>query len=252
MPLGTPRRWIERAWIIVLLLLAIAWWRKGALPAPREIRPELLQNPVQAGTDRQPFAFDYRGHHYSVRPVATYDLYGLVVTHNDIHSIGDMYHDRTAVDTRDFCVLWGDNLGRGDYLRASYSSGSFTCYVKWPQGVHLDLTAIGNNHLITDDPAIRKAIGRVRLGDQIHLRGLLVNYQSDDWGTFWRRTSTRRDDRDCEVVFVQSIDILRRGTAGWYLLYGISRVLAIALPILWLALFVIDAGRGGASIGKLE
>lgn len=251
MPLGTFRRWTARTWIVILLLLALAWWRKGTLPTPQAIQPELLQNPVQATTDHRPFTFDYRGHRYAVRPVATYDLYGLVVTHNNIHSIGDMYHDKTAVDTRDFCVLWGDNLTRNDYLRASYSSGSFTCHVKWPPGVHLDLNAIGNNHLITDDSSIRRAIGRVHLGDQIHLRGLLVDYQSDDWGSFWRRTSTRRDDRDCEVVFVQAIDILRGGTPGWYRLYSVTRVLAIALPVLWLVLFVVDAGRGGVTVGRL-
>jgi len=245
MPLSRLRRWIVRVWVVALVLTALAWWRKGTLPPPDEIHPELLRTPFQESTDREPFAFDYRGHHYSVRPVATYDLYGLVVTHNNIHSIGDMYHDRTAVDTRDFCVLWGDNLSRTDYLRASYSSGSFTCHVRWPAGVHLDLNAIGNNHLITDDATVRAAIGRVQLGDQVHLRGLLVDYQAENWGTFWRRTSTRRDDRDCEVVFVQSVDVLQRGTPGWYRLFRLGRGLSLAFPVIWLALFVVDAAQGG-------
>ena len=59
------------------------------------------------------------------------------------------------------------------------------------------------------------------MGDQIHLKGMLVNYTDPaSWKGFWRRSSLSRTDggnKACEVVFVESFEIMKRGTPGWYL-----------------------------------
>ena len=99
-----------------LLVLAVAGWRKGTLVPPPEILPELLQEPAQGATDRAPFSFDYKGKQCRVRPVASYELWGLVVSHNDIKSVADIYHDTSSVDTKDLCVLWGESLRHGDFI----------------------------------------------------------------------------------------------------------------------------------------
>jgi hypothetical protein len=184
--------------------------------------------------------------------VATYELWGLVVSHNNIHSVADIYHDSTSVDTKDLCVIWGDNLDSDDYRRVDFKSGPWTCYFRYPQGVVFDHDSLGNNHLITDNPAIRRALDDVRIGDQIHLTGQLVNYQMDDWQGFWRRTSTRRDDNDCEVIFLEELEVLRRGTPGWYLLYRLGWTTLIALPLVYLFLMWIEAGREDTTtLGRL-
>jgi hypothetical protein len=49
------------------------------------------------------------------------------------------------------------------------------------------------------------------VGDQIYLKGALVNYESDKYGT--RQTSTTRRDlgnQACEVVLVDELEILER------------------------------------------
>ena len=135
-----------------------------------------------------------------MEPVATYELWGLVVSHNNIHSVADIYHDSTSVDTKDLCVIWGANLEDSDYQRVDFKSGPWTCYFSYPGDARFDHTALGNNHLITDDPWMRRVLDDVRVGDQIRLAGLLVNYQMDDWQGFWRRTSTTRDDSGCEAL----------------------------------------------------
>jgi hypothetical protein len=242
-------RW---TFVAALGLLALSGWRKGALVGPRGIRPELLQEPLQLATDRKPFTFDYRGKQCRVQPVATYELWGLVVSHNDIHSVADIYHDTSSVDTKDLCVVWGESLRHTDYLRASYKSGPFTCYVSW-RGVlpSLDMANVGNNHMITDSPAVREAIGRVHVGDQVHFKGLLVNYQMEDWESFWRRTSTSRTDSDCEVVYVEELEILARGTPGWYTLWRLATVLLVAAPLVYLWLFWRESGKDSVKLGEL-
>jgi hypothetical protein len=251
-PFTRLRPWLTGTFAAALALLALAWTQKGDLVGPERIRPELLTAPLQEPVEQEPFTFTYRGQEVRVRAVASYELAGLVLTHNDITGFGDLYHDATSVDTKDLCVMWGESLRHADYLRARYSSGSFTCYVRWDEPLdHLHLDGIGNHHLITNSDRLRDAIARVRVGDQVRLRGLLVDYQLADWGTFWRRTSTERTDRDCEVVFVEELEILARGTPGWYLLWNVARVLLVLVPLAWLAAFWITSGRDPVRLGEL-
>jgi hypothetical protein len=245
------RAFLSRAFLGCLLLAGIAGWQKGRLDGPERIVPSLRQEPLQGPTDRAPFTFQYKGKTCSVRPVATYELWGLVVSHNNIKSVADIYHDSTSVDTKDICTVWGANLSRPDYLRAGFKSGPFTCYVTVPPGVDLNLTQVGNNHLLTDNPAVRAAIDSVRLGDQVHLRGLLVDYQMDDWESFWRKTSTRRDDSDCEVVYVQQLEVLRPGTPGWYRAWRLAWWLAALCAAGWITVYWIEAGRNPVGLGRL-
>ena len=133
-----------------------------------------------------------------------------------------------------------------------FKSGPWTCYFKYPRGVQFHHDGLGNNHLITDNPVIRRTLDQTRVGDQIHLKGLLVNYQMDDWQGFWRRTSTRRDDNDCEVVYLEELQVLRRGTPGWYALYRLGWITLLLLPVAYLVLMWIEAGgENTTTLGRL-
>jgi hypothetical protein len=249
--LSLLRRLLSRTLLAALLVAAVAGWRKGRLDDPAAMLPVVRREPLQESTDRAPFTFQYRGKACRVRPIASYELWGLVVSHNDVKSVADIYHDSSSVDTKDICTVWGDNLTRSDYQKASFKSGPFTCYVHFPAGVNFNLQEIGNNHLITDDPRVRATIDGIHLGDQVHLRGLLVDYQMDDWEDFWRKTSTRRDDFDCEVVFVQQIEVLRPGTPGWYRAWTIGWWIAGLAAAGWLVAFWLEAGRNPVGLGRL-
>src|SRR5690242_11766881 len=168
-------RLLQLALAVTVLAWVLAWQTTRHLPLPAEIDARLLAEPLQRETTRPNFEFQYRGVGYEVQPVATYDLYGLVVTHNDIHGISDMYHDPDSVDTKDLCVAWGDNLRTDDYRRAHYESTAHWCFAEWPAGTHVDLTKIANNHLVTDRDDLRKALDAVHVGDQVHFAGWLAN-----------------------------------------------------------------------------
>lgn len=214
-----------------------------------DIAPELGQAPQQSGTQRAPFTFDYMDVTYDVQPVAAYELWGLVVSHNDINSLSDAYHDKTSVDTKDLCVIWGPNVATDDFKRVAFESGSWTCYFRYPNGVQFTGRALSNNHVVTDRKVVRDLIDKVRPGDQVYFKGMLVNYHDRRRpASAWRRTSVTRTDTGngaCEVVFVEDMAILRRGTP---LAYGAASLAWWALGavlLLKLGLFARQVQRSG-------
>ena len=59
---------------------------------------------------------------------------------------------------------------------------------------------------------------------------MLVNYQAASSLDFWRNSSTSRTDTGgtaCEVVFVESIEVLKSGTPFWYFMYSLSKWLLL-------------------------
>lgn len=242
--LDAQRRLLMR--VLLGCVLATLWARceRTDLASPDELLPPLLQAPRQGPTDRAPFAFDYRGSHYEVRPVHSYELWGLVVTRNDITSIGDLYHDADSVDTVDVCVVWGSNLERGAYEDVRFSSGSYTCYWRYWGNVDFRENEIANNHLITASDAVRDAIGDVRVGDQIHIKGMLVDYRAERWGKHWRRSSTVRHDTGggaCEVLYVESFETLRSENAVANVLYPTGVTTCALLLLGWCVLLFRSA-----------
>lgn len=210
-----------------------------------DVLPELLQEPLQTRTDEVPFSFEYMGVHYDVQPVAEYHLWGLVVSHNNIHGLGDPHHQDDSVDTKDLCVMWGDNLKSDDFHKASFSSGPWTCYYKYPAGVTIRADELSNNHIVADSADLRRTLDGVRIGDQVEFRGMLVNYRDQRHPEFWRRTSTVRTDQEgfaCEVVFIRDLRVLRRHVPGWYALRDHLPLAALILFLLKLALIAKDPG----------
>lgn len=207
-------------------LLGYSSSRKNALEDVGYMLPQLEQSPIQTNhTKPQDFSFEYMDIQYNVKTVADYELWGLVVSHNNIDGISDIYHDETSVDTKDLCVIWGDNLFKGDYQTTNYSSSAWTCYFQYEYGAVFFPDKLSNNHIITDDDALRETLENVQIGDQIHLTGTLVNYQDERHPEFWRTSSTTRSDAGnhaCEVIFTRELSILREGSPQWRMLYGIA------------------------------
>ncbi len=164
------------------------------------------------------------------------------MSRNNPRSIADSYHDARSVDTRDLCVVWGPNLDVPLH-KVSVKNTSWMCWVRWPRGVDFAMDALSNNHLITDSASVRAAIEAVRPGDQIRVDGLLVNYAPEDQPDWKRTTSTVRNDDGngaCEVVFVDEITVLRRGTPTAYAAAAVGRWGLLLLGLVWL---VRGAGR---------
>lgn len=223
-------------------LLAASLWQRHELPEPGRLLASLQQEPEQVQVREPPRTTTVNGVTYSIKPLFSYELHGLVVSRHDSDSWIDYIHREwnDHINVVDLCVIWGKNAISGAYRSQSFSSGQFVCYWQAPTReafAAFDPAAISNNHLLTDDPAIAKKLRAVRVGDQIRFRGYLAEYSHNHNGQpFHRGTSTVRTDTGngaCETVYVQDVEITRRGGGPWRTLVTVAWVLLGIGCIVW-------------------
>lgn len=226
-----------------LLLLIVALWRSDALPATSELVSALLDEPVQVQVRQDAFAASSNGVTYTVQPLYEYDLVGLVVSKHDTNTWWDYVHREwnDSLNIVDLCVIWGNNARNGAYADIDFSSGQFTCNFSTRSDeafAAFDQSAISNNHLLTDKPAIARKLRAVRVGDQIRFRGHLAEYSHQHGFAFKRGTSTVRTDSGngaCETVFIDQLEILKKGNKPWRMLVWLAGAMLLLGVITWFA-----------------
>jgi len=246
----TARRLVQLLLASGLILLAAATWQKEALPPPQILNPELLQEPEQTEVKKATFDTTVNGVTYTIHPLYTYHLYGMVVSMHDSKTWWDYIHREwnDHLNVMDLCVVWGNNLRGDNYKNVDYSSGQFVCYFQ-PKSMEayqaFDQAALSNNHLLTDNPDIARTIRSVRIGDQVRFRGYLAEYSHNhDGQPFKRGTSIVRTDTGngaCETIYVEDFEILKRGGGPWRKLVWVAAFMLIAGVIAWFRL-PIDSG----------
>lgn len=239
------RRLVQMLFFGGLLLLALALWKKDDLPPFPQLQQALMNEPAQVPVRRAAFNTTVNGVTYTIRPLYAYDLHGLVVSLHDSKTWWDTVHREwnDNLNVVDLCVVWGNNLRRGAYREADYSSNEFECAFRVDSAEafrRFDQSALSNNHLLTDRPEIARAMRQVRLGDQVHFRGYLAEYSHNHQGRpFFRGTSTVRNDtgnRACETVFVEDFEILRPGGGPWRIVMWVAVFLLVASVVAWFRL----------------
>ncbi|MBU0506412.1 MAG: hypothetical protein ABII18_09060 [bacterium] len=233
---------LSYAFIICLLLYGYSYFKTEQLPSPKEIDAQLLEQPTQTQTDRQPFTMLFGDKEYVITPLYDYELTGLVVSYSDLDKMWfNIYYDRDPYNRKDVCVIFGSNLARNYYQKVDYHSGSWTCYYSYefkdvPYFNHEELS---NNHLITANEEISHQLNEVRSGDQIKVKGYLVNYSiNGEQGA--RTTSTTRTDKGqgaCEVIYVEELEIIKSANFMWRALNDFTFGLMILIIIIKLYMF---------------
>lgn len=230
-------------WISLVVWIA-TWFLLHQLPAPQEINRAMYHAPLQTSLKSSPFRITYQQQNITVVPVATYEMWGLVVSHNDpsVWYRFDLAHDKQSIDTRDLCILWGNNLKSDDYRHVSFHNDDYYCGAEWSGDQQLYPNQFSNNHLITNNESIRQQIAQVNIGDQIHIKGLLVNYSEQRWSGRFRNTSTSREDTEmgaCEIIFVTHLDIINSHNHQWDMLHRLSQALVPSALVLGVLLFIL-------------
>ena len=218
---------------IATLAFAVSFFMRNRLPDKGLIHESLLQNPIQTKDDvPEPFDVTRKDVAYTVTPLFSYELWGMIVSYHDSASFIDISHKlwNDYINVKDVCVIWGKNVETGVYKRMTFRNRDFTCFYSYPDretGELFTEDCLSNNHLLPADPFVTDAVQRARKGDQVRFKGWLVSYGQK--GTpYSRGSSTVRDDRGngaCEVVYVTEFEILREANAGWRTLYKLSFVL---------------------------
>lgn len=212
------------------------------LPARGRLAPSVATEPMQTPAPSGAAFMAHRdGVDYTVRPLADYEIHGLVVSRHHTDAWWDWIHaaSNDHLNVVDLCVVWGANAADGAYEKMKFSSGQFVCYVStddssvWqPRYVR----ALSNNHLLTDNARIARALRNVRVGDQIRLSGQLVEYSHHHGFAFTRGTSLTRDDQGdgaCETLFVREVQVLRAADAWPRWLWRAGLALLLAGVLLW-------------------
>ncbi len=217
-----------------LTVLAVSFWNRNDVPAGADVLPALQNEPRQAPTARPAFSVQWQGVDYRVEPQFEYDLYGMVVSYRQ-HDGSSRMHRRANdhLNVADLCVVWGDNAQSPYLPKLEFWNGVFTCNVKTSDRevwASFDMSAMSNNHLISDDPRIRARVRDVAIGDQVHVRGMLASYGT---GGNHRGTSTTRSDTGdgaCETIYVETFEIVADAVSYWRrAMYGALAVVALLL-----------------------
>lgn len=219
-----------------LILSLVSFWLRndlGYLPTPHM---SLRKEPLQTRSRVLPFTVDAGNRRYKVEPKFDYEIYGLVVSyqhHDGNYGLHSSWGDH--INVADVCVVWSDNAFDLDLTQFDFWNGQFTCFVKssnresWEK---FQSNQLSNNHLITSDPGIRSKISDLRIGDQIHVKGMLAHYSGGNGGI--RKTSTTRTDTGngaCETIYVQELNVLQRYYSPWRIMLYIS-LSALVLSLL--------------------
>lgn len=199
--------------------LLLSFWNRNDLPASIDYVPDIASEPRQTNTDNPPFTTTVNEIEYRIEPAFDYDITGMVVSYR--HHDGNSRMHRRASDhlnMLDVCVVWGSNTAT-DLRAIKFWNGIFTCNVSTRDRDAWDafrMDQLSNNHLISDDESIRRQVRKIRVGDQIRVRGQLAAYSNSSGAT--RGTSTTRTDTGdgaCETIFVESFSILEPATNYW-------------------------------------
>jgi hypothetical protein len=199
--------------------LVVSFWNRNDLPGDISYVPEIGSEPVQTPTDDQPFRATVNDIEYLIEPEYDYDITGMIVSYR--HHEGNSRMHRLASDhlnMLDVCVVWGNNTNV-DLHAVRFWNGIFTCNVSTRDGdvwAAFNMAQLSNNHLISDDENIRRQVRKIRIGDQIRVRGYLASYSNASGAK--RGTSTTRTDTGdgaCETIFVESFRILQPATSYW-------------------------------------
>ncbi len=228
------RRLARIALPVAALAFAASFFMRNRLPEKGLILEPLLQDPVQSKEGvPEPFEVTRENVTYTVTPLFSYELWGMIVSYHDASSFIDVSHKQwnDFLNTKDVCVIWGRNVETGVYERMRFRNRDFTCYYRYPDretGQLFSERCLSNNHLLPDGPLVADAVRKARKGDQVRFKGWLASYGVKG-APYQRRSSVTRTDRGngaCEVVYVAEFEILREANAAWRVLYRLSLVVA--------------------------
>jgi hypothetical protein len=210
--------------VIFVALTCYSYFSYKPYKAVNEINPEALSNPVQIAIQNpRPIKFIKDGYQYTLHPLYDYTITGLNL-HTQLY---DQWFSLSRTDKtfiKDVCVIWGENLSSKAYQDSSFSVKQdfrFCLYNWYSDKLVFNANELSNNHLIASTPKVEKIIRSMRAGDQIMIKGKLVNVETHAVGetqeyehknATWTTSTTREDSGAgaCEIIYVTEARILKR------------------------------------------
>lgn len=189
-----------------------------------DILPAVTGVPLQTPLEKDARAIHCKakGYDWEITPVFNYDVTALVfgVSHN-------MLSQAKGVVPTDLGLLWADNARYKYYKNVTLRVRLNHYTARWKNGVIFNLQAAANTHCATCSAATAAKLRSIVPGDQVRLKGQLINAVITKGGgrpATWNTSVTREDTREgsCELLFIISpddIQILRPATRFNYYMF---------------------------------
>ena len=229
---------------LLLIILCVSFFLRKNIHSVTEIHPLLFEQPLQETLRiSEPFEFQQKGYLYRLTPLYDYEIAALIVSKID-YSIFSIYKYESIFSV-DLCLVWGENLVRrlhqNDAL--SFKQDCRWCWAYWKKDIGFNMKEFANTHLLITDPKIERKVDGLLAGDQVIVKGKLVDVEADlvakkddftpthiSWSTSESREDTGAGS--CEVLYVEDVVVLKRGNPVFRWLYIISAC-GLALIIAW-------------------
>ena len=212
--------------LICLVVLGVSLFARDGYRRVGEIAPEVLQEPTQTPVSHSEVVRFTRGSFgVEITPVARYEISGLIVGRLNYSYFARSDGDK--IGPVDVSMIWGANVANGVYRTDKFSNDMRAGIVESAFHSRFNRQQHSNNHLITRSRKLYGKACSLRVGDQVTIRGSLVNTKmwqkgrEREWVGNWNSSTIRTDD-GCEVIDVQEIEILRRGHPVWNALFFFS------------------------------
>jgi hypothetical protein len=252
----------SKLFILFFIVALITFFTKDSYKSVVDIDPQVLREPIQTQEGSYtPITFTKDGFSYKVMPLYSYDLAGLVV-HKQIYNAWYSLSRVDSVFPIDVCMIWGANIRSGIYKAkdAKFTQDFRFCLFSYGGNIPILNEGISNNHFVISNEKLEKLAKAINAGDQVRIRGKLANvearpltsaekYEPDN--LIWNTSITRADigAGACETIYVESIEILKKGNpiSNFLFTASIYSMLAIILigVLSMLAAFFQDPLRKG-------
>lgn len=236
---------LKYIFLLCFAFYGLAVFRVSELPLSSEIESRLDTDPIQKMLQtHDPYTLEYRGASYLIDPVANYEISGMIVSHNDIQAFDDIYHTSDSVDIRDLCLIWGENIENNNHLSFNFKNEPWSCHISQKSSDspgEFSIENLSNNHLLVSSEKLREQIYSLHPGDQIKLTGQLINYGYPGEAPFRKTSLTRTDEGNgaCEVMFVDTLQVLSRSKPQWWKIRTIAAKMSLLLGILTVLSWII-------------
>ncbi len=174
------------------------------------------------------------GYLYEITPLYKYEISALVVNRFDYTKFSLRKYDH--IIPLDLCLMWGENL-KNDFFRdksLTFRQDSRFCqFIYLGKDHSANLNQFSNNHLVILDNSLQKKAMEIYEGDQVKIKGKLIKLniknidgkkEKYDIKEGYMTSSVSRNDTGngaCEVILVETIDILKKGN---FLSYWINKI----------------------------
>jgi len=188
--------------------VCVALWLYFGGESAVELRPGVQVNtpPQQSDvSDKKPFEF--KG--YTVTPLATISLSGKILSKKNYSS-----GKESKLSPVDLALGWQNMSDQAVIDQISISQSSR--WYRWRTSGGYPIprreieTQSANMHMIPANNVVERALKKTKEGQIISLSGYLIRADENNW--YWKSSLTRNDTGGgaCELIYVESLDILTK------------------------------------------